>query len=298
MTSNIILDVIIGLIFVYLLLSLICSAIQETIASAAGLRAETLQDGIKNLLDDPNILDAQEKVRDLKTEVYQHPLVKNLAKEGNKPSYIPARNFTIALLDVLKDPNSSNGPLTEARNTISKLPAGQLKNALAGIVDGAGNSVESMTGNIETWFDNSMGRVSGWYKRSAQKLMLLIAFTLAVSFNVDSIELAKTLWKDPALRAQVVTAAQQQVDAGKSTEEPQTIKDLRSELNKVPVGWDKENWGSLFSGNSNFILKLLGWILTAIAVSLGAPFWFDGLGKVLNIRRAGARPASGGTTTT
>ena len=298
MTSNIILDVIIGLIFVYLLLSLICSAIQETIASAAGLRAETLQDGIKNLLDDPNIKDAKAKIRDLKTEVYEHPLIKNLARAGKKPSYIPARNFTIALLDVLKDPNSPNGPLTEAANTISKLPAGQLKDALAGIIDGAGNKAENVTKNIETWFDNSMGRVSGWYKRSSQKLMLLIAFALAVSINVDSIELAQTLWKDPGLRAQVVTAAQQQVDANKSTQEPQSIKDLRSELNKVPVGWDRENWVSLRNGDSNLFLKLFGWILTAIAVSLGAPFWFDGLGKALNIRGAGARPAPGGATIT
>ena len=257
MTSNIILDVIIGLIFVYLLLSLICSAIQETIASAAGLRAETLQDGIKNLLDDPNIKDVEAKIRDLKTEVYEHPLIKNLARAGKKPSYIPARNFTIALLDVLKDPNSPNGPLTEAANTISKLPAGQLKDALAGIIDGAGNKAENVTKNIETWFDNSMGRVSGWYKRSSQKLMLLIAFALAVSINVDSIELAQTLWKDPGLRAQVVTAAQQQVDANKSTQEPQSIKDLRSELNKVPVGWDRENWESLRNGDSNLFLKLI-----------------------------------------
>ncbi|MEL7159476.1 MAG: hypothetical protein AAFN92_01855 [Bacteroidota bacterium] len=40
----------------------------------------------------------------------------------------------------------------------------------------------------------------------------------------------------------------------------------------------------------DLISKVLGFILTALAVSLGAPFWFDLLKKLVNIRSSGARP--------
>jgi hypothetical protein len=40
------------------------------------------------------------------------------------------------------------------------------------------------------------------------------------------------------------------------------------------------------------LLAALGWLLTAFAASLGAPFWFDGVGWLLALRGTGARPAS------
>ncbi len=98
MSGMVALEVAIGLAFVYLILSLICSAVQELIAQVMSWRSATLQDGIRNLLRDPNLKDAKDKVRDLAGEVYAHPLVKKLAKEGKKPSYIPARTFAMALL--------------------------------------------------------------------------------------------------------------------------------------------------------------------------------------------------------
>jgi hypothetical protein len=285
------LDVIIGLAFVYLILSLICSAIQELIAQVMSWRSGTLEEGIKNLLQDPNLKGAENKVRDLAGEIYQHPLVKKLAREGSKPSYIPARTFAVALLDVLKDPAAAGGPLTEAKKTVDGLPAGQVKTALEALVDRAQGDIEKIGRNIEVWFDDSMDRVSGWYKRTVRKWMMGIALALAIIFNVNSIEVAKALWQEPTMRAMVVANAERFVPSGDDQATGQTIEELKGELDELqlPIGWPVR-WNLAVDQAGHILLSLVGWVLTALAVSLGAPFWFDGLGKLLSIRAAGKQP--------
>ncbi len=290
MFGTTLLEVIIGLVFVYLILSLICSAVQETFAAVLSWRSNTLQVGIKNLLDDPNIKDAAGNIRDLKREVYNHPLIQKLAKKDKHPSYIPSRNFALALLDVLKDPSAPGGPLTEAEDTVSRLPDGPIKKALVGLIDSGQGDIAQVRKNIEDWYDDTMDRVSGWYKRNAQKWMFGIAFVLVACINVDSVHIAQRLWRDPQLRAQVVAHADVLVGEKPTDQKQKEIKKLRKELDELPIGWDRASLDS-FSADPGFsISKVFGWVLTTIAVSLGAPFWFDGLNKLLNIRAAGRRP--------
>lgn len=290
MSQMTILEVVIGLVLVYLMLSLVCSAVQETIAAALGWRSNTLQEGIKNLLEDSNIKDAAGKVRDLTAELYKHPLIQKLGKKGRGPSYIPSRTFAVALFDILKDPSAQGGPLTQVGDTVSKLPDGSMKKALAGLIDAAQGNITEIRKNVENWFDDSMDRVSGWYKRNIQKWMMGIAFGLVVLMNVDSVHIAKRLWTDPQLRAQVVAHADVLVAENVTDPERKAIEELRQQLADLPIGWNKSAWDSLSANFGGAMLKLFGWVLTAIAVSLGAPFWFDGLGKLLSIRGAGRRP--------
>jgi len=85
----VLLDVVIGVAFVYLLLALICTTANEWIAGARGLRAKTLQRGIGQLLGP------------LADEFYRHPLIATLSQPGERPSYIPAHIFSSAVLDLL-----------------------------------------------------------------------------------------------------------------------------------------------------------------------------------------------------
>src|SRR5918911_567910 len=78
------LEVAIGVVFVYLLLSLLCSALGELIEAFLKYRARYLEQGIKKLLDNSS----------LAADLFAHPLVKAL---GDRPSYIPARTFSLAL---------------------------------------------------------------------------------------------------------------------------------------------------------------------------------------------------------
>jgi len=110
-----VLDIALGLIFVYLLLSIICTTVNEMIAGWLRLRAKNLAEGIENLLRD-------EKIKDLKAEFYSHPLIKSLSKEGEHPSYIPPRTFTLAFLDILV-PAKPDAPvsISEVRKRIESL---------------------------------------------------------------------------------------------------------------------------------------------------------------------------------
>jgi len=89
-------EIAIGLVFVYLLFSVICSALNEVVAWFFDLRAKTLRQGIEKLLADP-------AVKGLATSIYDHPLVKGLSQGGRPPSYITSRSFGLALMDVIVD---------------------------------------------------------------------------------------------------------------------------------------------------------------------------------------------------
>lgn len=240
MTGIALIDVAISLIFLFLVLSLICSALQEAVATGLSARSENLWQGVENLLNDPKtdktthglmatlffshyktlwrgllgLLNPQPVaaasgtgtpaaagalVEDetLAGKVYRHPLIKKLAKDGKKPSYIPARTFALALLDTIKDPNAQGGALAEAATSVKNLPDGDIKTALATLIADAQGNVEKARKNIETWFDDSMDRVAGWYKRHSQYWMVFYAFLIAMSLNVDTLQVVRVLYDNP-----------------------------------------------------------------------------------------------------
>ena len=71
-----ILEVAIGLSFIYLLLSLICTTVNETIATLTRRRSKVLEKAITNIVGDPK----------LKNELYSHPVIKSLSEGGKPPS--------------------------------------------------------------------------------------------------------------------------------------------------------------------------------------------------------------------
>jgi hypothetical protein len=98
------------------------------------------------------------------------------------------------------------------------------------------------------------------------------------------------------VRAAVVEQADAAVESGapEAAETPQAagdqIEKSYTELKslKLPLMWSHENvpWVSWKA----FGLSLLGWLITAAALSLGAPFWFDALGRLSRLRTTGKRP--------
>ena len=167
-----------------------------------------------------------------------------------------------------------------------------------------------MQQHIEIWFNNSMERVSGWYRRRAQAWTIGIAVSLTVALNVDSVLIAQRFARDSALRAAIVAQAEQMVQqpativvssapaAGgtpvnnvqDTTARAQLLQERIQELNSVgiPLGWPDPDGPR--RGLSWFLLKTLGLLLTAGAASLGAPFWFDTLNRFMSVRSAGKAP--------
>jgi hypothetical protein len=153
--------------------------------------------------------------------------------------------------------------------------------------DAAGD-LEKFRTNLERWFDDAMDRVSGFYKRKVQVAVLAYAILLTAALNVDSVAFARRLWTDDLVRGAAVAAAerqQQRPDAGTT----QLLEEVQ-ELN-LPIGWSPADpLRAAPSGPAGWLLKLLGLAITVLALSLGAPFWFDLLSRVARLRSTGPPP--------
>jgi hypothetical protein len=282
------LDVALGLIFVYLVLALVCSALNETISSVFSWRASFLREGVANLLDPDNPSNGQELVKKL----YAHPVLNALIRPVSRkekvryPAYLPARVFASALLDF-----DGKGAKRSVEEAIKAVPSAQARKALTTLWIDANGDVVAFRRSVESWFDDAMERVSGWYRRRVHLVMWVLALAVAVVLNVDTIRIADHLWKDKTVRAAVVA----RTENPPATETPQVTDiaksvDTLDEL-KLPIGWSVETrpeggWDWFLTA----LTKAIGLVLTAAALTLGAPFWFDLLGKVARVRSAGSRP--------
>ncbi len=294
------LDLAIGIIFIFLLLSLICSGINELLEAWLKNRAANLEKGIRELLSDPEGTAMAEKL-------YNHPMVFSLFRgkyapgSKNLPSYIPSRNFALALMDIVLPATQTPEPtpsLQPLRTAISDLQNEQLKKALLTLVNAAGDNIDKTRENIEDWYDSSMDRVAGWYKRRIQIIILALGLGIAIITNADTVALFKSLANDAPLRNSLIAAAEEYARAqpGESPGAPaERIEKNTKKLEALgmPIGWDWksklnpdgiENTRAVPATFWGWVLKALGWIITAVAISLGAPFWFDLLNKFMVIR--------------
>ncbi len=347
MNSWPILDVAIGLVFVYLLLSLICTTLNEGLMTQFRSRAKYLDRGILALL-------GSEKI---KKQFFEHPLIQSYqntagdsvirragraikiksATSDQCPSYLSGFVFARALHDLLKDPakptlNEIIGDrIHAAAGDPAKADELRLVTTLRAVLANAVGAKAELA-LLKDWYEHGMDRVTGWYKRHAQAWVRLFAIVIVLVLNADTIQIARRLWVDPTVRAQVVDAAKARAERGKAanyeldeeggnspqttdtvgTDKTQTIGEYGGEITDKEkdvignlIGWDtdwqqrdalRDNKGKVSWPNEvqfwsgEFKQHWLGWLLSIVAVSLGAPFWFDLLKRLMNIRNAGQAP--------
>ena len=289
------LDVVIGLIFVYLLLAIICTNVNEWISGVFNLRASNLAAAIKQLLDgQPGKADALQNADWFVQQFYAHPLIVGLCEPGKPnthPAYISGRAFAVVVMDIAT--HQKPGPINfeDLEAGIKSLPAGDVQKSLLAVIQTSGNDIHQAQRSIQAWYEDTMQRVSGWYKKKTQLWTVIIASVLVLCANADTIQITKTLWRDPTLRAQLVEKAKarndQSTPAADSDQNshPATRDDL-SALGGV-FGWSHQ---VTIRGFWPWADRVLGWLLSIVAVSLGAPFWFDLLNKFMRVRNGGDPP--------
>jgi hypothetical protein len=140
---------------------------------------------------------------------------------------------------------------------------------------------------LTQWFNDAMDRVAGGYKRFTQAFTIAFGLILAIVINVDSLKIAEALWQEPGARAAVVAAAEAYGTAHPTQPSQDTSASTELAQLPIPLGWP--NFAAL-SKTGGIDQALLGWLMTALAVSLGAPFWFDALQTFLNVRGTGPKP--------
>ena len=317
-------DVAIGLILMYLMLSLLCTVVNEFIATKLNLRSKSLAAAIERLIDDKTLRDTFYKhgvmagameatkpgtqstvsaaisiastiadgVRRMigRGPAAPPPPAPSANQKANHPSYLAGSTVALALIGSL-DPTTPLPGIAEIKKAALALPAGSVRDALLSNLMVANDDVDKLRTSIATWYDDSMERLSGAYKRQLKWITMLIGLAVAVAFNADSLKVATTLWNDPDRRALVVESA------------TKVIQGTGETLRPLPIGWNCDVAEPAKPGATTpsawkcatmeppTAMQIAGWLLTAAALSLGAPFWFDLLSKFMNVRGAGAKPA-------
>ncbi|MEH2092554.1 hypothetical protein [Nostoc sp.] len=380
MNLPVVVDITLGLVFIYLILSLLASEIQELIATLLQWRAKHLKLSIELLLsggsesdksdiinaiklvqtlyNDPliNTLNQQTKV---KVEKHFRRLTKNpdeqVLEKQSGPSYLPSETFSITLLDTLKIPQLINyvkHPSEETRTNLHLILASykELKKGINDPTSASYTKIQEVYGDIdqkfvdfinnelpdevpdslikslaviaqrsrikvgdlteeinqfknevETWFDRSMDRASGVYKRNAKGVAILIGISIAFLTNTDTFHLIKRLSEDSVIRSTIAQSASQRIDY---INDPAARRDIEKLLGNasIPIGWQNINQqfelldttksNQVYIRISQVIKLICGWVVSGFAIAMGAPFWFDILNKVINVRNAGPKPVA------
>lgn len=319
-------------------------------------------------------------------------LVKEVNKEGMdvatlKSKLVKFRDNPVryktrrALIDLLiqevenKDLDQVKERMAELTDVVAKLPKKISPDTLIhfqNLFKDAQYDLDRFRLLLENWFNETMDRATGWYKRQTQIILLVTGFVIAIIANVDSIKLYKILARDKKVREQMVNMAVQSQgkysgavdtlrqrtrdstvrrDTGSTVVITKTIvattgdsvldatykilqKDIATSESILGLGWcssdsckayerlldsvetlkdelaalkdsskdeatvsQKESQIAALSmfaetGRQKFKNKwngwsLMGWLITALAISLGAPFWFDMLNKIMKLRGTG-----------
>lgn len=392
MFGSVVLDVAIGMVFVFLLMSLIASVLQEMLATFMQLRPANLLRGLHSLFSGDSIWG-----KDLVDTLYNHGLIRGLFADPTRdldkltaadentvggvaarqvgtanaavaprklsfpeklnaqrewlrekigivserkvagvsnqlllPAYIPSRTFALAMIDILnKNKATGKEMMKSITDTLAEhhwiYKDNKAGEALYTLALDAKEDVNAFQKNLENWYNDSMDRASGWYKRYTQHALFFIGLTLALIFNVSSVRVAQTLWFDRDARQAMASAADVYVKghpevanaATSSGDKTSSEGDLEKKLKEstdafdsvtssalLPVGWkhtSAEYMSSIRYNLHNFswswawwnpvgdrlvhgMAVFLGWLITAMAISLGAPFWFDMLNKIMVVR--------------
>ena len=306
------LDLAIGISFIYLLMALVCSAVNEAIAGVINSRGKTLEKGILSMLHDP----------DLKAKFYAHPLIQGITQDENNrlPSYIASNKFALALMDILTGPKAATNDSNALCEGVKNLPDGPAKTVLMAVLQNPQFKTDQE--RLQAWYEQSMNRVSGWYKRTSQIRIYVLAAAVTLLMNADTLKILKTLWDNPTMSAVLVENAKQRLQKGRPDAEAQpmvtydnpndptastptaiperdVITTQEKQLLGQVTGW-RGDWITDWPDHKTagfgawiaYLLKdrLGGWLITILAVSLGAPFWFDTLSRFMNVRNAGQKP--------
>jgi len=274
MNLSTILDVAIGIVLIYYVLSLIVSYITSEISKYTEMRAKDLELVLRQQIKDPHTFD----------KLMTHPLIKNMQPIRvnmlgqmweAKVSDIPASTFATTLLDILTPETPDQDKLAQLKNTIRGLPDGDIKTSLSCMVDSTVTDIETARVNVEKWYDDIMQNVSQLYKQHARRIAIITALVISVAVDADSLTIAKQLWNQPTLQAAATAKAEEFVKQPPSPDA--SVADYVSQLQelKIPILWTMP-WPQTWP---EWALKIFGWLITWAAIAQGSSFWYDVLRK-------------------
>ena len=287
MFNNIVLDVFIGLVLIYLLYSLLITILGEMVSTWMGIRSRILRVAIEKMLND-HYVDAYGNLKytnvweiirqfflkeypDFKYsfagKFYEQPGIKYLVDSAGepktwftqtKPSYFSSTAFAENMAQLLRDKGSGNNDMERINFCLQfnthhiQAHSLQFLRELAHDSDG---DIVLFKKKLEAWYNETMDRTSGWYKRKMQVILFTLGFIVAAWFNVDTIQIARKLSRDKDARNQMANMA---VALAKDSSRYQAV--ISSNGETLAQATVDSSWANISKDihDANFLLGL-GW---------------------------------------
>lgn len=276
-----VIDIGLGLILVYYVVCTIVQSIVNFASSLLNMGSEHLAASLRDMLADAH----------LDKQFSDHVLIKNLERnrtfffgliQRTGVDYIPNQTFALTLFDILahRATGDEQTPLQALQQAATTLPDGKTKDSLIALLSNGENTIEKAQQRVAEWFDNTMLTASDLYTAQIRRIALIVAGLLTVILGIDSVNIATTLWQQPTIRAAAAAEAADMAQhdqlnlqsAGQTQDALGQLEALR-----IPLFWDFNN---LPNTSEKWLWKIIGLVITWIAATLGAPFWYDVLKKV------------------
>jgi hypothetical protein len=302
MQLDALLEVAIGLVVTWLILSIATSQLQEYIVELLSWRSRFLENNLRDMFQSRELVD----------QFYSHPFIrslytKNMLGKEQKPTNIPNEIFAKAAVDVFLNAGKRGAEVPAESMTISGMqqhlkesmgylesnsqPLARTIQHLVPKMDAVMTTVEEeatklennlakFRSNSEAWFDTTMTEASRSYRKNAHAIALVIGIGIALVLNIDSINITNRLWRDPTLR-QAIVAQAGNIDPKDETSFDTTAAKL-NELS-LPIGWARN---AMPRNQADWAFKAFGFFITGAAAAQGAPFWFDILAKVSGLKKS------------
>lgn len=270
MFATSVLDVGIGLVLVFLCVSLVASAATEALAALVSLRARTLRRGIGRLLNDPGYTG-------LARRIYAHALVDPFLDPARLvdgrtprpgPSHVPAGQFAVAMIAVLRR-DAGGAALAPAVDAIADET---LRHGVRAILDQAEGDAERFRVLLADWFAASMAQLSAFYRRRAQAIAFGVALAVAVAADADALHVAAAIWAHTLLVSGT--------DLSAIAADPDGAALLRTLAADQLLGWAGRSFAPIAHPLAA-LQALAGWVIVAVSSLFGAPFWFDALRRLV-----------------
>ncbi len=318
MFNSQILDVAIGLALMFLFQSILISGINDLLISLFSVRGKILKNFLVSAL---KTKDAKDTIFE---KLNNTSFINSLKRSKNFPSEITAKNFSDGIIDlIIKEDTGKDNFITKLHHNINQLPDSDFKEVLIRRLQESDMSYERFKTSIESWYNEYMDNVSKWYKKRITYAIYLFSFLTTVALNVDAIFVMNELWKNPSLRESAVTMSENVIkkEYNEITQkkynslltDSSNLKDtINVNLTKIsdsyqnlylldfPITWaytyhiqNKENvsieerslWFKIcWAARQLSLEKIIGFIITTLAVSIGAPIWYDLIRKLVGAR--------------
>lgn len=290
---------------VFSLGSLLVSNLTERLNKFLKQRSNMLYDAIYTMFND--------KVNvNFGKLLYSHPAVESMKQDRfSMPQYIQDKTFSGVVVDVIADyalvykKNEDTGTIEEntAANTehifrrfsdgAHKMAPTPLRSMIVNMVQKSAlqstdaDRLSTLESLLRDWYNGYMDRLSGWYKQRISRRLFIVSLLVVMVINLNAFTLFHHFQNTAAPEA-------------------------NTEVTALPLGWHSHQLPvSIFSryqnpGQDGIVYPpmkkhlsdyfydafryVAGILISAVAISLGAPFWFDLLSKIVNVRRAGIKP--------